>query len=506
VNSGGTLSGTGTVSGVTVASGATVAPGSGGSGTLNVNGSVSFANGSNLLINTSSTTSPLLAVSGPANLAGTISVASTNGTFQAGQKMTVLTAAGGVSGSFTAVPLSAAAGTAQFTPLVSQDANDVYLTVSLSKLSPLLATGSTLNQTNAVAGIDGGIVHGDSLPQAFEALGNISASTLGTDAQQLAGELGGDIPQVGNTLFNPFQDAVFDHLADIGDQPRRVRHAALQIGPGAWLAVLAGTNVVAQNAAEGSQKYSSSAVGFAGGGDWHVTPSIVLGGALSLGTTHFHIGGGLGQGKATAYQFGVYGLVQYTPRIYGAFMGAVGEDSITTARSVSATENDTLAGSLTSQIFDLRYETGINLGWVTPYLGIEDRLLDAPAYTETGPSGASSFALSYASRSINMPDVELGLRNATDLPVNRNWVLHLTDKLAFEHTANSSFDVQAAYAALPGSNFTTFGAQPGKNLVRVSVGAEFKSRYGLSAGLNFDEAVSSRSQSYNGAFSLGFGW
>jgi fibronectin-binding autotransporter adhesin len=506
VNSGGTLSGTGTVPGVTVASGGTIAPGSGGSGTLNVNGPVSFTNGGNLLIDASSTTSPLLAVSGAANLGGTISVASTNGTFQAGRKMTVLTAAGGVSGSFTAAPLTAAAGAAQFTPLVSQDANDVYLTVSLSKLSPLLASGSTPNQTNAVAGIDAGIAHGDNLPQAFENLGNISSSALGTDAQQLAGELGGDIPQVGNTLFNPFQDAVFDHLADIGDQPRSVRHAALQTGPGAWLAILAGTNVVGQDAVDGAQKFSSSAVGFAGGGDWHLTPGIVLGGALSLGTTHFHLASGLGQGKATAYQFGVYGLVQYTPRIYGAFMGAVGEDSVTTARSVSATENDSLSASLTSQIYDLRYETGINLGWITPYLGIEDRLLNAPAYTETGPTGASGFALSYASRSVNMPDVELGFRNAAELPVNRNWVLHLTDKFAFEHTANSSFDVGAAYAALPDSNFTTFGAQPGKNLARVSLGAEFKSRYGLAAGLTYEEAVSSRSQNYNGIFSLGYGW
>lgn len=507
VNSGGTLSGTGMVPGVAVASGGTIAPGSGGSGTLDVNGSVSFANGGNLLINTSSTTSPLAAASGSASLGGTVSVESTNGTFQVGQKMTVLTAAGGISGSFTAAPLPVIAGAAQFVPLVSQDANDVYLTVSLSKLSPLLPNGSTLNQTGAVAGIDAGIAHGDSLLQAFENLGNVSSSTLASDAQQFAGELGGDIPQVGNTLFNPFQDAVFDHLADIGGQPRGVRRAALQTGPGAWLALLAGTNVVAGDATvEGAQKFSSSAVGFAGGGDWQLSPSIVLGGALSLGSTHFHIGNGLGQGKATAYQFGVYGLVQYTPRIYGAFMGAIGEDSITTARSVSATENDTLSGSLTSQVYDLRYETGINLRWITPYVGIEDRLLDAPAYTETGSSGANSFALSYASRSVNTPDVELGFRNAADLPVARNWVLHLTDKFAFEHTANNSFDVQAAYAALPGSDFTTFGAQPGENLVRASLGAEFKSRYGLTAGLTFDETVSSRSQSYNGVFSLGYGW
>lgn len=506
VNSGGTLSGTGTVSNVTVASGGTLAPGSGGSGTLNVNGPVSFASGSNFLINTSSTSYSSLAASGPASLAGTISVASINDTYVLGQKMTVLTAAGGVSGSFTAAALPTTAGAAQFASVVSQDANNVYLTVSLSKLSPLLPGGSTLNQTNAVAGIDAGIAHGDTLPQALENLGNVSSSTLGTYAQQMAGELGADVAQIGNTMFNPFQDAVFDHLADIGEQPRGPRHAALQSGPEAWFALLAGSNVVGGNTLEGSQKFSSSAVGFAGGVDWHLSPNLILGGALSVGSTHFHVGGGMGEGKATAYQFGIYGLVQYTPRIYGSFLGAFGSDSINTTRRVTATETDTLSASPTSKIFDARYETGVNLNWAKPYVAIEDRLAQASAYTETGPSGANSFALSYASHTVNMPDVEIGVRNAGDLPVARNWVLHLTDGLAFEHAANSSFDIAAAYAALPGSNFTTYGAQPGKNFAKLSLGAEFQSRYGLTAGLTFDDAVSSRSQSYNGVFSLGYGW
>ena len=132
--------------------------------------------------------------------------------------------------------------------------------------------------------------------------------------------------------------------------------------------------------------------------------------------------------------------------------------------------------------------------------------MQTSGYTETGPSGASSFALNYASHTLNIPAAELGFRNAADVPIARNWVLHLTDKFAFEHTENSAFDVQAAYAALPGSTFTTFGSQPGKNLLRASLGFEFKSRYGLSTGLQFDEQLSRRSQSYNGVFSMGYGW
>lgn len=506
VNSGGTLAGTGTVSNVIVASGGTIAAGSGGSGTLNINGSAGFANGSKLLVSMSSTSSTLVDVSGAANLGGTIAVQSSNGTYALGQQLTVLTAAGGVSGSFTAGAVPNNAGGAEFSSTISQSANDVYLTVNLAKLSPLLPNGSSLNATNAVAGIDAAIAHGDTLPQTFENLANVSSATLATDAQQMAGELGGDIPQVGNTLFNPFQDAVFAHLADIGDLPRTIRQTAVPTRPGPWLTLLAGTNVLGGDTEEGSQKFSASAVGFAGGADWQLSPNLVLGGALSLGSAHFHIGDGLGQGKATAYQFAVYGLMHFTRRIYGSFMAAIGEDPTTTARSVSATENDTLAASVTSQVYDLRYETGINLGWITPYIGAEDRLLSAPSYSETGSTSADNFALSYASHNVNIPDLELGFRNAAELPLSRYWVLHLTDKFGVEHTANNSFDAQASYAALSDSNFTAFGAQPGKNLARFSLGAEFKSRYGAYAGITFDAAASSRSQTYNGIFSLGYGW
>ena len=54
---------------------------------------VSFASGSDFLINASSTSYSSLAVSGSASLGGTLSVASTNGTYPVGEKMTVLTAA-----------------------------------------------------------------------------------------------------------------------------------------------------------------------------------------------------------------------------------------------------------------------------------------------------------------------------------------------------------------------------------------------------------------------------
>ncbi|MDB5740674.1 MAG: hypothetical protein JWP16_1714, partial [Alphaproteobacteria bacterium] len=136
VASGGTLAGNGTTSAVTIASGGTLAPGSAGSGTLKINGGLNFASGSTLLVDLSSAASPSVSATGAASLAGTLQVASTDGTLKLGQKMTVLTAAGGVSGTFASAVIPTTG--AQFKSAVSYDANDVYLEVDLAKLSPLL--------------------------------------------------------------------------------------------------------------------------------------------------------------------------------------------------------------------------------------------------------------------------------------------------------------------------------------------------------------------------------
>jgi hypothetical protein len=233
---------------------------------------------------------------------------------------------------------------------------------------------------------------------------------------------------------------------------------------------------------------------------------MLLGAALSVDSTHFHIGNGMGTGKATAFQGGVYGFLQFSPHIYGSFLGAFGNDNVTTSRAITVSGNDTLGASFNSQVFGGRYETGVNMGWIIPYAAAEDRLVRTPAYGESATAGTSNFALNYGSNSINTPDIELGARQVADIPMSANWVLHLSDRLAWEHALYPSIDAPASFAGLPGPDFTTFGAQPAKDSALLSLGAQFRSRYGLIMALDLEDAVSSKSESYNGMFTLGLGW
>jgi autotransporter-associated beta strand protein len=502
VGSGGTLAGTGTAPAVTVASGGTLAPGVNGSGTLTAS-SVSFASGSNFLVNVSSKGAPALAVSGTAQLGGTLSVASVDGTYLLGQKLTVLSAAGGITGNFTAAAIASKG--AQFSSTISTDPNNVFLTINLAKLSPLLPGAVSRNQANAVAGIDAGLAHGSVPTAAFNGLANLSSDGLAADASQLAGELGADLVQAGNAIYAPYQDAVFAHLGDmrLGGSVRRVR---LESQPTGWAAVFGGNQVVTGDVADGSQKLSSSAVGFVAGMDWPVSPKLLLGGALTFGSAHFHAANGLGNGRTDSYALGAYGLVQYTPRIYGAFFGTVGQDSITTNRTVTAQGTDVLAGSPTDLFLGARYETGIDLKWIVPYLAAEDRLVALPAYAETASSGSADFALNYASHNSNMPGVELGVRNSFAGALGRNWSLRFSDRLAWMHDFNTSYVAMASYAALSGSQFTSFGAQPGRDFALFSLDAEARNRSGMMFGVGLETSVSHQSQSYYGIGRFGFTW
>jgi outer membrane autotransporter protein len=128
VAAGGTLSGHGTVVGnIGIPSGATLAPG-GSIGTLNVTGNLSLAAGSfyQVEVNAAGAGSKTIATGTAAIAGGTVEVIEQPGTYPLTSKYTILTANGGVNGTFT----NAVSDFAFLTPVLSYDANDVFLTLS----------------------------------------------------------------------------------------------------------------------------------------------------------------------------------------------------------------------------------------------------------------------------------------------------------------------------------------------------------------------------------------
>jgi autotransporter-associated beta strand protein len=509
VNAGGTLAGTGTVSSVTVASGGTLAAGVNGAGTLHVNGNVAFADGSNYVVGANSLGASTLAVSGSAALDGTLSIASSDGTYPLHRLLTVLTADGGITGSFTLAPLNNT-GAVFKSNFVSCGSTSLCVQIDLSKLSPLLPADVTLNQKNAIAAIDAAIVAGDTLPDKIEDLGNTTSSGLANDAAQLAGEIGGDVPMAGRAVMSPFLDAIFNHIGDD-------RASGPFRNPGqqseAWATGFGGTGLIdGDPAGAGSHKFRSNVAGFAGGANWAAWPHVMLGAALSAGISDFRLSGAVGKGKATAIQAALYGQVRYSPHFYGSFAAAGGIDMITTHRLLTVSGSDDLSGKVTAYTLAGRYETGIVLPFATPYIAVQDMLTVMPAFSEKADSGSAVFALRYSAHTDNNGSVEVGVREGADVEFTPRWVLtpdgtlHLSGKLAWAHNFFEETNADASFAALPSSSFAIYHANPGKDAGLLTLGADLRFNNGLSVSANLDSAVSSASQSYTGMAGLRYTW
>ena len=108
-------------------SGGGLAPGFA-TGILNATGNVAFTPASNFLVTAMPTQASKLVVGGTATLTGgTVRVSAQRGTFAPSTQYTILTAAGGLSGTFDGQP---AINSIFLTPSLSYDRNNVFLTLA----------------------------------------------------------------------------------------------------------------------------------------------------------------------------------------------------------------------------------------------------------------------------------------------------------------------------------------------------------------------------------------
>jgi autotransporter-associated beta strand protein len=514
VKSGGLVAGTGTVGALTVESGGTVKAGVNGAGTLTVNGAMTLASGGTYAVDVTSAGSAKLAVNGTAGLHGTLAITSSDGTYDLGHKVTVLTATGGIDYTgLTAATTFSGANKAVFKETLDEQANALAVTVNLYQLSPaLVAAGTpTQNQTNVVTGIDKALAYADSqhssAPAAFQALGNDTGAELLTDTAALAGEIGADTSLAAKAMFSPFLDSLSERTAmlrPLGNGQARPFET--------WVAGFGGTDTVAGDAGVGTHKFRANVDGVVVGAQWSPWANTLIGGAIGAGTSDFHIAGDLGKGTATSIEAGVYGYIQASRHIYNSFAAGVSTTEIKTSRVISVNGDDTLTGKLTAYTFGGRYEAGLQLPLVTPYIGVQDHVTMLPGYTEGASAGAATYALKYDSRTVNAGRAEIGLRHFIDLEVTPRWILtpdftvHLNDRLAYAYDLGDGPEASAMFASLPQSDFTTFGAKSGRHAGIASIGADVLFTNGLHLTTHFDAEVSQKSEAFTGFAGFGYTW
>jgi hypothetical protein len=406
------LSGAGTVTGANSTISGAFTPGSGTPGTsMAIVGNLAFQSAAQYIVNLNPATASFAAVTGAATLGNaTVTTNFAPGSYIQKQ-YTILTATGGVSGTFGAMT-----GTqpSNMHSTLSYDANNVYLNLILSFGVP---GGLNANQ-QAV---------GNALTNFFNATGGIPAvyaSLTPTGLSQAAGETGTGSQQTTFGAMNMFMSVMTDPFsagrADVGSaggnatgyadedlacavkpKPNDALAAIYTKAPpsvsferrwSVWAAGYGGSQTTDGNAAVGSNTATSRIYGTAVGVDYRISPFTIAGFSLAGGGTSFSVANS-GYGRSDLFQAGAF-VRHNVGAAYLAGALAYGWQDITTNRTVTIAGVDQLRAQFNANAWSGRVEGGYRFiaSWmngvgITPYAAGQFTTFDLPAYAESVLSG-----------------------------------------------------------------------------------------------------------------------
>jgi autotransporter-associated beta strand protein len=537
VNANAALTGVGTVGNTTIASGGTLQPGNGTPGSsLTVAGNLVFQPGSLYLFQLNPATSTFTNVTGTATLNGAAGAEFSSGSYVT-KKYTILTAADGVSGMFSSFDsLGLPSG---FKESLSYDNNNAYLNLVLSFGVP---TGLNINQQNVA----------NALTNFFNTTGGIPAvfgSLTPAGLTQASGETATGSQQATFDAMNLFMGLLTDpfvagrgdgvstttnvpgYADDQGfgvsayaskDKPRSqserdayaaIYHKAPPIADSfaqrwsVWAAGYGGSQTTQGNAALGSNLATSSVAGTVVGADYRISPFTLAGFAIAGGGTSFNVANG-GTGRSDLFQAGAFVRHTVGPAYLSAAL-AYGWQDVTTNRTVTIAGTDMLQARFNANAWSGRLEGGYRYAtpWmgVTPYAAAQFTTFELPAYAEGVLSGANTFALSYAAKSVTDTRSELGLRTDKSYALTDS-ILTLRGRVAWAHDYDPNRTIGATFQTLPGASFVVNGAAQAHDSALTTASAEIKWINGWSAAATFEGEFSSVTNSYAGKGVVRYAW
>ncbi|POR52506.1 outer membrane autotransporter protein [Bosea psychrotolerans] len=505
---GGRLQGTGTVGATTIATGGTIAPGNS-IGTLTVNGAYLQAAGSTyqVEIDPATVTSDLIRVNGAATLASGAAftvVNYTGATLLAGQRYTILTSTGGLTGSY-------GSGDFAMTPFLSlrdsYDANNAYLTVIQTR--SVASAGATGNQAETGRGVDSlpagnsiqtGMINQPTLDSARTALDQISgeihasAKTALIDESWLLRAAVNDRLRAafGGVGAAPMATLNYGFAADLapsvkGPMPtlNADRFAVWGQGYGSW-----GRSDSDGNAA----RLTHSTGGFLLGTDAALFDTLRIGAVAGYSRSTFDVNSRFSSGESDNYHLGLYAGGRW-----GALSLRTGASyswhDVETSRTVvsSAFGSNLRAGydAGTAQIFgELGYRVDVGKLAFEPFAGLAYVNLHSDGFSETGGSAA----LTARGDDTSLGYSTLGLRASTSFSL-QGMDLSLRGGLAWRH-AFGDVDPTTTLAFAGSSAFSIAGIPIARDAAVVEAGLDLAIGKNATLGLAYTGQLAQDTQDH----------
>jgi uncharacterized protein with beta-barrel porin domain len=278
-----------------------------------------------------------------------------------------------------------------------------------------------------------------------------------------------------------------------------------------WAAGYGGSQTTDGDATPGSNTATSRIYGAAVGADYRFSPFTVAGFALAGGGTNFSIANGLGGGRSDLFQAGAF-IRHSVGAAYITAVAAYGWQDITTDRTVTIAGVDRLRAQFNANAWSGRVEGGYRLAtpWmngigITPYAAGQFTTFDLPAYAESAVSGANTFALTYAGKSVTAARSEFGVHADKSFAMP-DGIFTLRSRAAWAHDFNTDRNIAATFQTLPGASFVVNGATPARDAALTTASAEMKWLTGISLTATFEGEFSEVTRSYAGKGVARYQW
>jgi outer membrane autotransporter protein len=499
VNAGGTLMGNGTIGGLSVSSAGTIAPGNS-IGTLTVAGNASFAPGSIYQVeaNAAGQSDKIVAGGAAALNGGSVQVLAQNGTYARKTTYTILTASGGVSGTFAGVT----SNFAFLTPTLTYDANDVFLNLFQSAFAAgaqtpnQYAVGTTLDRANASATGD--------FSSVLDALSVLSNTQGPAALNAISGQPYADFGTMNTNNAALFMNTLGQQMANArGTASTGQRQTLAQaceietcdaVGPlSAWASALGGLGSVLGDTNASALTYNFG--GAAAGIDYRLDPRFLVG--LGVGYTHGTqwVNTFMGQGWSDSVSVAAYGSFTQSGFYLDALAGyAYSNNQLQRQILIPGLQQRTATGSTGANQFLGQAEAGYKVdiyapaaASITPFGRFQISSVTQNAFSE---GGAQSLSLNVAQQTTNSQRTTIGADLGSSVGLGGERKLDLAVRLGWQHEfANTGRPITAAFAGAPGNALTVFGATPARDSAALGLQATTTIAAATQVYLRYDGGV-----------------
>jgi fibronectin-binding autotransporter adhesin len=521
VGSGGMVGGSGTIIGQFASNGGTLAPGNS-IGTLNVTGTFSQTGGVYQVEVNNAGQSDKIVASGTATIGGgaTVQVLAASGTYQRNTTYTIVTATGGLTGTYSGVT----SNLAFLTPSLSYDANNVYLL--LAQTASAFASGAQTRNQYAV-----GTALDIASPTATGDFNTVLNALAGLNTQQGPAALDAisGQPYTGFGTVNVGASLVF--MNTLGQQVAQARNGS---GPGttrvalaeacvaacdsqdlpkwgAWISGLGGFGSVGGNTNAGTLTYNLG--GAAVGVDYRLDPRFLVGLAVGYSSGRQWVNGFMGNGNADTYSAALYasftanglnGGGLYVDALAGY---AYSDNRMQRVMAIPGLATRIASGQTGANQFLGQIEAGYRMGLLeaaqatlTPFVRFQTVAVSQNGFTE---SGAQSLNLGVVQQNTTSVRTVIGADLGANIPVGMARPLGVTIRLGWAHEyADTSRPMTAAFAGAPAVPFTVYGAQPLRDAAVVGLGLNAQIGASTSIYARYDGEITGRDDTH--AISAGF--